>query len=400
MGSRRRRTLVISTSVVVARWSHWGSRLPSTRLEPAARAPRPSLELEIVRGTKRLAVVVRIPRRGSLGRAYPASCASSLKYYDGVCRALLRTRRKDGLWKSRTGEDATRYVSALCGLALLGRGKREHLPALRRVAARLAGPERRGYVSEDFSKPAGLSNWFICASGIYLAEFVLATGDRRYVPTLQHLCDCMVERQAKSGRYGHGLLAGYNGRGFNVINTHVHLLWALAERAGCKIDRAAWDRSFQEIVKSTGKNGGVRYWTSQTGYWDAAARTGQMALALDLSGRAPKLAKRMVAYLAKNHLRMREAHAMGSIGMIFGTAALRRLDRPAWRRHMDAWRWYLTLMRRSDDSAAYIGGKRNNGGDHYLRQEHVANAIAGLMLATGLGKLHLCGNEKKGWLDG
>ena len=46
----------------------------------------------------------------------------------------------------------------------------------------------------------------------------------------------------------------------------------------------------------------------------------------------------------------------------------------------------------------YIGGKRNNGGDHYLRMEHVANAIAGTMLATGLRNLHICGNDRKGWL--
>ena len=89
---------------------------------------------------------------------------------------------------------------------------------------------------------------------------------------------------------------------------------------------------------------------------------------------------------------------MGSIGMIFGTGALRRTNPAGWRRHMDSWRWYLSLMQQSDGSAAYIGGKRNNGGDHYLRVEHVANAIAGTMLASGLGHLHICGNDRKGWL--
>ena len=356
------------------------------------------LGLVVRRGDATLELSVVLPRRGSFSASYPTNCKTSLRFYDGICRQLLRSRRKDGLWRSRTGEDATRYVSALCGLALLGRGQRRHLPALERVAKRLAGPKRRGYVSDDFSKPAGLSNWFICASGIYLAEFVLATGDTSYLPTLQHLCDCMVARQTDNGKYGHGLTAGYKGRGFNAINTHAHLLWALAERAGCKIDGAAWTRSLAEIRKSTGKNGGVRYWTAQTGYWDAAARTGQMALALDLRDQAPELAARMAGYLDKHHLRMREAHAMGSIGMIFGTAALRRLRPDAWRRHMDSWRWYLSLMRKPNESAAYIGGKRNNGGDHYLRQAHVAQAIAGLMLASGLGKLHLCGNEAKSWL--
>ena len=355
------------------------------------------LDVTVLRQSATRKIRITLPRLGPLARDYPVDCSKSRSFYDGICRDLLITRRKDGAWRSQTGEDATRYVTALCGLALLGRGDPDHLPALRRVATFLAGPKRRGYVSADLKKPAGLSNWFICVSGIFLAEYVLATQDQQWVPTIQHLCDCLASRQTPAGRYGHGITVGYSGRGFNIINTHAHLLWALAGRAGCRIDDKAWKKSFDEIAKSTGKNGGVRYWTLQTGYWDSCARTGQMALALDLSNRAPELASRMGKYLEKNHLRMREAHAMGSIGMIFGTAALRRVNPAGWRRHMDSWRWYFNLMRQPNRSAEYIGGKRNNGGDHYLRTAHVANAIAGMMLATGFGNLHMCGNDRKGW---
>ena len=357
------------------------------------------LQLSVIRGDDQRELVVPVPRLGGLAAGYPKACARSLQFYDGICARLLKSRRaKDGAWQSRTGEDATRYVSALCGLALLGRGEADHLPALRKIAVFLAGPKRRGYVSEDLKSPAGLSNWFISMSGIFLAEYVLATGEQEWLPTIQHLCDCLASRQTPGGRYGHGITVGYGGRGLNIINTHAHLLWALAERAGCKLNKTAWEKSLAEVRKSTGKNGGVRYWTLQTGYSDSCARTGQMGLALELAGAAPELASRMGVYLDKSHLRMREAHAMGSIGMIFGTFALRRLNPAGWRRHMDSWRWYLSLMQQPDGSAAYIGGKRNNGGDHYLRTQHVAHAIAGCMLASGLGRLHMSGNDRKGWL--
>ena len=89
---------------------------------------------------------------------------------------------------------------------------------------------------------------------------------------------------------------------------------------------------------------------------------------------------------------------MSSIGMIFGTAALKRVNPKGWQQHMDSWQWYLTLMRQPDGSAEYIGGKRNNGGDHYLGKPHLANAIAGLILASRLGHLHIFGNDQKGWL--
>ena len=364
-----------------------------------AEAGSDSLKLTVLRNGKTLQLQIPLPRRGSFAAGYPANCERSKQFYDGICQDLLRSRRrKDGAWQSRTGEDATRYVTAMCGLALLGRGNPQDAKALQRVASYLAGPKRLGYVSKDLKSPAGLSNWFICMSGIFLSEYVLATGDQKWTRTIQHLCDCLAFRQTAGGRYGHGISVGYGGKGLNIINTHAHLLWALAQRAGCKIDAHAWQKSFAEISKSTGKNGGVRYWALQTGYWDSGARTGQMALALDLTSKSPELAARMGGYLDKYSLRMREAHAMGSIGMIFGTCALRRVNPAGWRRHMDSWRWYLCLMQQPNNAAGYIGGKRNNGGDHYLRTEHVANAIAGMMLASGWGKLHMSGNERKGWL--
>jgi hypothetical protein len=357
------------------------------------------LRLSVLRDGEMVKIELQLPVLGVM-KAHDPKNPKANQFYQGICTDLLNTRRADGAWKANTGEDATRYTTALCGLALLGRGNPSDLPALEKIAAFLAGPNRRGYVSVDLMEPAGLSNWFITMSGVFLSEYVLATGDDQWLPTIQHLCDCLAARQTEIGRYGHGITVGYGGKGFNIINTHAHLLWALADRAGCTIDEQAWQRSLAEIIKSTGDNGGVRYWTSQTGYWDACARTGQMALALSLAGQEPKLRKKMGAYLQENHRRMREAHAMSSIGMIFGTAALRRVNPKGWKQHMNSWMWYLTLMRQADGSAEYIGGKRNNGGDHYLGMPHLANAIAGLMLASRHGHLHIFGNDKKAWLVG
>ena len=57
--------------------------------------------------------------------------------------------------------------------------------------------------------------------------------------------------------------------------------------------------------------------------------------------------------------------------------------------HMDAWRWYLALMQQPDDSAEYIGGKRNNGGDSYLGVGPIACVIALQVLACGDGRLRM-----------
>jgi len=337
-------------------------------------------------------------RRGDAELNFQLTLPTPPNFYEGVVADLLRTRRKNGSWKANTGEDASRYTTALCGLALLGYGDPAHRPALAKIAAYLAGPKRRAHLGDTLLEPAGLSNWFLTMSGIYLSEYVLATGDEQWLPTIQLLCDALVARQTEQGRYGHGITVGYGGKGLNIINTHAQLLWALAERAGCTLNEGAWQRSLAEIEKSTGENGGVRYWTLNTGYWDACARTGQMALALSLRGEAAPLAARMAGYLDTHSNRMREAHATGSIGMIFGTSALRRINQDAFTRHMNNWRWYRALMLQPDGSAGYVGGKRNNGGDHYLNKQHIANAIAGAMLASERGLLHICGNDERGWL--
>jgi len=114
-------------------------------------------------------------RRGSETLTLEVALPEVPDFYAGVVEDLLRTRRTNGSWRANTGEDASRYTTALCGLALLGYGDPAHRPALAKVAAYLAGPKRRAHLGDSLLEPAGLSNWFLTMSGIYLAEYVLAT---------------------------------------------------------------------------------------------------------------------------------------------------------------------------------------------------------------------------------
>ncbi len=356
------------------------------------------LELLILRGEQMVTVRVRLPATQAFSATFPQDCKKSRRFFHGICQALVRSQQNAGNWRAKTGQTASRFITAYCALALLGRGEPQYLPNIRKAARYLQGKDGKAFIPDGFGKGPKLDNWPISATAIFLSEYVLATGDKSVRPTIQRCVDCLAKRVSIEGKMGHGVGVGYRGKGFNVINTQSHLAWALAQQAGCRINKPAWTRSLALIRKSTGKNGGVRYWTSQTGYGDASARTGSMALALAISGQLPKSAQAMAAYLTKHHKRMREAHAMGSIGMIFGTAALRQLNPAGYRTHMDYWRWYLNLSRQPDGSAAYVGSKRNNGGDHYLGQQHVGNAIAGLMLSTAARKLFICGGRKKNWL--
>ena len=91
-----------------------------------------------------------------------------------------------------------------------------------------------------------------------------------------------------------------------------------------------------------------------------------MASALAITGAKEGMVLRLAGALAAHHGRMRHAHAMSSIGLIFGFAGLKSVDPMAHREIMEKWRPFLELSRNASGSAAYFGGKRNIGGDQYL----------------------------------
>ena len=94
---------------------------------------------------------------------------------------------------------------------------------------------------------------------------------------------------------------------------------------------------------------------------------------------------------------MRHAHAMSSIGVIYGFAGLRSAHPEGHAEIMRKWRPFLELSRNAAGSAGYFGGKRNIGGDQYLGLEPIGNATVALMIASANGKLHMHGGTRKGW---
>jgi hypothetical protein len=192
----------------------------------------------------------------------------------------------------------------------------------------------------------------------------------------------------QDGRMGHDVDVGYGGKGFNVINAQAQLAFALGARVGVALDEVAWAKSQAQLAASIDADGGVRYWTLPgTGTGDASLRSGCLALALSVSGREPELHGRLVRYLDAHAARAREAHAVGSLGMLVQAPALRAADPAAYARFVDEWRWYLALMHGPGGRIRYIGGKGNNGGDSYLGFDQVACVIALQVLAVGDGRL-------------
>ena len=354
------------------------------------------LRLAVQRADETVQLQIVVPPSPAFVESFPNRCPKSKKYLAGIANHLAATQQGDGRWRPGVGGDADVYAASFCGLTLLAADNEAHLPAIRRA---IDFVRKKSIASIKPSDPTtGPKNWQAASSAILLAEYQLATGDETYFGDLKECCDLLASRVTKNGTMGHHFQIPYSGGGLVIINVQAHLAWALAEKCGYEIDTAAWDRSLSEVRKSIHKEtGAIGYSARATWSPDISARTGAMAAALVIRNQEPELVKQFSDALVAHQGRMRHAHAMSSIGLIYGFAGLKLADRESHHLVMQKWKPYLELCRNSASSAAYFGGKRNIGGDQYLGLMPIGNAIVALMLASGQDNLFQHGGTKKKW---
>lgn len=303
---------------------------------------------------------------------------------DRAAEHLRTTCLAEGYWNSPVGLTGDRVLTAWATVALQSLGQAENRDTLERCRTWLRGPEGRCWVPQDALQkgPDNLGNWALTATAVALVEGCQGQPSVDEQRSIKIICDTLRQRMNDEGRFGHDITTGYSGKGFNVINTLAHLAWAMGARAGVPIDQPSWNLSLKQIRQSVDPNGGVRYWTMKnTGTSDASLRTSSMGLGLEIAEQEDELVETFARYLDQHAARTREAHAVGSMGMMLAPAALWRHDPAAYQRFLREWQWYLSLMQDHRGKLTYIGGKRNNGGDSYLGRDRIACVIAIMMLA-------------------
>ena len=365
-------------------------------IEQACAAEPHQLQLGVRRKDETLPLKISVPASPAFASSFPRNCPKSRKYLAAIAEHLVATQRKDGRWRPGVGGDADVYMSAFCALAVLAADKKAHRPAIKRAIEFI----QRKSISRI--KPAdpkvGPKSWQTASSAMLLAEYHLATGDDSVLADLRRCCDLLAARVSPHGTMGHNYDIPYNGGGLVIINVQAHLAWALAAKCGYTVDSAAWDRSLREIRGSIDrKTGAIGYSSRAPSSPDIGARTGAMAAALSIAGQEPELAGQFSDALVKYTGRMRHAHAMSSIGLIFGMAGVKLANPGDHPQVMRTWRPYLELCRTSAGPAAYFGGKRNTGGDEYLGLHPIGNATVALILASAEGKLFMHGGTRRKW---
>ncbi len=367
-------------------------------LDQKAGSSNAKLSVEISRGKQSMKLVIQLPKSIPFSLSSPQSCSKRRNFLSGIAEYLVNVQQSNGRWKPGVGGDADVYTTAFCGLVLLANNDPTHLPSIKKAIEFIKRASIDKIDSNDPMK--GPKNWQTAANGIFLAEYQLATGDATYFAELKKCCDLLAQRVTQKGTMGHHFSIPYSGGGLIVINVQAHLAWALAEKCGHSINEEAWRNSFSEVKKSQDpKTGALGY--SSRARWspDISARTGGMVTALVVAGREEKFAAELAKSLVRLNGRMRHAHAMSSIGLIFGFSGIKMGAPENFAEVIQTWVPYLELARLPHSNAAYFGGKRNIGGDQYLGYSSIGNAMVGLVLASAEDRLFMHGGKSKGWFS-
>ena len=357
-------------------------------MDDALNSEYKTLTLTVMRDNRKMDLKLYMSGMVPFAKNYPFYCKKSEAILDDLCKKLLDYQKPDGSWGGPV-------QTSTAAMGLLGTGEKKYIKAVKKAAYHLADKELN---------TGGLPTWNFIYAGTFLCEYYLATGDYKVLEKIKYISDTLaIKATSENGRHAHGITTepGYDGAGINIISTQVFLVWVLAEKCGIKIHEKQYKATLAHLKKCTEAEGGTGY-IGAYGNEDGSGRTGLFTLGLYISGEDKKLQKIQGKYLERHTRRMRECHANGLFGMIWGSAALACVNPKGFRKHMDYWRWYMHMgqtPKGHDLVRYYIGSRRNNGGDGYLGWDLYNHAAMTMIFAIARKKLFVHGNTVRNWFN-
>ncbi len=327
-------------------------------------------------------VVVELPVLGSYAATAPYDCPkSALVVERGI--AALAARMASPAYGRRL--DA--IPRALNALALLAAGDPQHRPLLAR--------EARWAAAFDSDS---MQTWYYGYVMLFLAEYVLATGDAEVQPGLARLAIAAAEGQSAVGSWGHGF-ARSDGRlrGYGMMNSPgipLTIALVLARQAGVEhpaVARAI-ERSAALLRFYVGK-GAVPYgdhhpWTETH---DDNGKCGMAAVLFDLleDAEAAEFFSRMS--VASHGAERDTGHTGNYFNLLWAMPGVARSGPQAtgaWMQEFGG--WYFDLARCWDGTFVHLGPPQREH-DSYAGWDATGSYL--LALATPRARLALTGRR-------
>ncbi len=367
----------------------------------AAQATGAPLTLTIHREENEKEIPIPLSQLPAFSDTYPADCPRSSFIITTAAEWLIANQKDNGTWQNQD------YTNAWAALSLLATGNKEYQSEIKKTARHFAEKYamKSNPSNEELMKrfSGGLDNWRHCIVGIFLAEYYLATGDKKMLPAIEACSRRMEARlQPETGRLGHqDTELPYRGFGLVIINVQAHILWALhAQINHNEWNWEPWELSYRAVTAAMGKPGVIGYSKASRGPAQSGTRTGAMATALALVDKEKSTRRKMGDWLVEKHRRLLDTHSMTSLGLIFGLMGIKNTEP---RKLPDCyqsfqWKYALVTPPHADHGLFYFGQKVNHNGDKYLNHQMVANWMTILTLSTQRSDtLWVFGNRKNEW---
>jgi hypothetical protein len=283
-------------------------------------------------------VEVKLAVLGTYSDTAPYDCPKSKKIFEQGCRLIA----KKGLVVNQADEGDW-IPTDLNALALLASGKEEYRPMLAAYAKKVATSLHAG----------SMWTWFYGYGNLFMAEYVLATGDQSILPELKRTTMEVVRGQGKMGTWGHefarpdGNLNGYGC--MNQPGIVLTLSLVLARQGG--VNDPALDRSIDKsanFLRYYVNKGAIPYGDHQPGaggnVHDDNGKCSSAAVLFDLLGdrEAASFFSRMAtaAYDEREH-----GHCGNFFNMLWALPGASRGGPLATGAYLKQQSWYCDLAR-------------------------------------------------------
>ncbi len=335
------------------------ARISLAKAITAAEAADGKLSLIRWRKGKREPVTLQLEVLGAYSPTAPYDCPKSRQIFERGCAALAERMRQN---PDKRGNPIQRSLNAL---ALLASGDETYLPLVKEEAAWASA-----YQIND-----GLHSWPSGWVNLFLAEYLLVTGDESVRPNLETLSISIANGQSHVGTWGHRFAYEHNGilRGYGAMNqVGLSLTTSLivAREAGVDYPKVneAIERSRAFLRWYVGK-GAIPYgdhhpWLQMH---DDNGKASAAAVMFDLLDDAEATAFFSRMGTSSYGIERESGHTGNYFNMLWALPGVSRLGPQATGAWIAETAWLLDLARKADFSFDFLGKPAATGGEHSYR---------------------------------
>jgi hypothetical protein len=283
-------------------------------------------------------VELRLEVLGTYSAAAPFDGPKSARVFDRACEAI-----------ARNGLGAVSIPNDLNALALLAGGKAEHRPLLAAYAQKVAALRADGFAT-----------WHYGYANIFLAEYVLATGDRSVFEGMRRMALESARGQSAVGTWGHKFaMPNGNLNGYGCMNQpglSLAISMVLAREAGVRepeVDRAI-DRA-AAFLRWYVHKGAIPYGDHEP--WPGHEDNGKCssaAVLFDLLGDR-EAAEFFATMSAAAYSERERGHTGNFFNILWALPGVYRCGPATTAAYFREQAWYYDLARGWDGSVAYPG---------------------------------------------